>query len=261
MQEAVSQVLSLRAHEADGLSRMVVLSTAAHAVLLLAIWMLPSGWDMSQRPDNSNVMVIDLPAGEGPNTGGMTTMSNRPVQAVAPPEVRRAPVTPPAAKAPEMVAPDTTKASKPPTKQPDKPVDKSSSRKPTTGAQIAPGSAKVDTGQPAFGQFSGLSTGGGGTGGATTIGDFCCPDYIVAMNQRIRSNWNPNQGAFGQAVVRFIIRRDGMLTNVELERSSGNPVLDLEARRAVLITQQVGPLPAEFTRQNLTVLLTFDYKR
>ncbi len=43
------------------------------------------------------------------------------------------------------------------------------------------------------------------------------------MTQRIRSNWDQKQGAAGQTVVKFTIRRDGMLTNVEVEKTSGNP--------------------------------------
>ena len=53
-----------------------------------------------------------------------------------------------------------------------------------------------------------------------------------------------------------------MLTQVELEKPSGQALLDLEARRAVLKTMQLPPLPREFTgRAHLTVHLTFDFQR
>ena len=61
--------------------------------------------------------------------------------------------------------------------------------------------------------------------------------------------------------MKFTIRRDGMLTNVEVEKTSGNPLLDLESRRAVLDTRQLPPLPDRVHRPTLTVYLTFDYKR
>ena len=67
------------------------------------------------------------------------------------------------------------------------------------------------------------------------------------MSQRIRSNWNQKQGAAGQTVVKFTIRRDGMLTNVEVEKTSSNPLLDLESQRAVLKTKQLPPLPRSST--------------
>jgi TonB family protein len=81
------------------------------------------------------------------------------------------------------------------------------------------------------------------------------------MVQKIRQNWNANQGAGGQPVIKYTIRRDGMLTNVELEKSSGQDLLDLEARRAVIKTMQLAPLPREFTEPSLTVHLTFDFQR
>ena len=46
-----------------------------------------------------------------------------------------------------------------------------------------------------------------------------------------------------------------------VEPANGNPLLDLESRRAVLATQQIPPLPDQFTRPNLTVYLLFEYKR
>ena len=139
--------------------------------------------------------------------------------------------------------------------------DKSSTRKPNAGPEIKEGAARVETGGQTV-PFGGLSTGGaGGTGGVKLDVNFCCPEYIQVMVDRIRSNWNAKQGAAGTVVVKFTIRRDGMLTNVEVERSSGNPVLDLESRRAVLYTQQLPALPVAFTEPTLTVHLNFDYQR
>ena len=261
MREAVSDILDLRAREAEGLSRMVVVSLAAHAVLLTVIWLMPADWRSGGKPaDNVVRMTISLGGSPGPNAGGMTQISGRPVQAVAPPEPRRV-ETPPAPKAPEMVAPDTTARPRTVTKPVNKPVEKSTSRRPTTGEEIRTGSARADTGGQAI-PFGGLSTsGGGGTGATLDIANFCCPEYIQTMVQKIQSNWNSKQGAAGQVVVKFTIRRDGMLTNVEVEKPSGNPVLDLESRRAVLYTRQLPPLPSNFTEPYLTVHLNFGYQR
>ena len=90
--------------------------------------------------------------------------------------------------------------------------------------------------------------------------NFCCPGYLETMTQRIRSNWAQQQGAAGQALVKFTVRRDGMLTNVEIAKTSDNPQLDLESRRAVIATRQVPALPDQFRRPDLTVYLAFDYK-
>lgn len=103
---------------------------------------------------------------------------------------------------------------------------------------------------------------GSGVGGPQLdVANFCCPEYIEAMTERIRSNWDEQQGAAGQALMKFTVRRDGMLTNVEIAKTSGNPRLDLESRRAVLATRQVPALPDEFRRSDLTVHLNFEYKQ
>jgi TonB family protein len=262
MREAVSDILDLRARQAEGLSRMVIVSLVAHGVLITALVLAPRSWTGFHARVPPNVMTISLGGAPGEDTGGMTQLSARPVQTVAPPEPKARVETRPATKQPEMVAPDLsakTKA-KPPTKI-DKSVEKSASRKPTSGEAVKPGDALANTrGQQI--PFGGLSTsGGGGTGATLDVKDFCCPEYIVTMLQKIRANWSQQQGAEGHTIVKFTIRRDGMLTNVEVERGSGNAVLDLESRRAVLYTRQLPPLPAQFPEPYLTVHLDFGYQR
>jgi protein TonB len=133
-------------------------------------------------------------------------------------------------------------------------------RTPTKGPETAPGSAVAETG--ARGQGFGLSSGGGpGNGSTLDVADFCCPDYIVLMTQRIKSAWNQNQGVTGQTIVKFTIQRDGRLTDSTVERGSGYPTLDFAALRAVLATAQLPPLPAAFPNPSLTVHLNFEYQR
>ena len=258
MQEAVSAILDDRAREAEGLSRMLMLSLAAHIVLLAGVLLSPSGW-LSRRVDDRPVMTISLGGTEGPDTGGMTTMAGRAVQEIAKPNAPRA-VETPAAKPPEMIE-STSKPKPSPTRPIQKPADTSRTKTPTTGAEIKSGSARVNTGGAAI-PFGGLAQGGGGAGGARVdVANFCCPQYLDQVVHQIRRNWNPNQGAAGEPIVKFTIRRDGMIVGAELERSSGQDLLDLEARRAVLKTVQVSALPPEFTEASLTVHLIFDFKR
>ena len=171
---------------------------------------------------------------------------------------------PPAPKVPEMVAPAPDVKPKPVTKPIEKPVEKSSTRKPSTGAEVRSGAARVETPNASQVPFGGLAerAGSSSSGGPRLdVANFCCPEYVDTMNQRIRSNWDQKQGAAGQTVVKFTIRRDGVLVNVEVEKTSGNPLLDLESKRAVINTRQLAALPAQFDRPTLTVLLTFDYLR
>lgn len=261
MREAVSAVLSDRAQETDGLSRMLLISVAAHAVLLVGIVLAPSDW-LSPTPEPDQVMTISLGGTPGPETGGMTAIADRAVQSIAKPDAPRRVETPLATKAPEMVEPERMLKPMPkPTPPVKQPAEASRSRTPTAGPEIKPGAARVPTGGAAI-PFGGLASGGGGAGGVKLdVQNFCCPEYLAQMVQMIRRNWNPNQGAPGQPVVKFTIRRDGVLTNVELNQSSGQALLDLEARRAVLNTKQLPPLPREFTEPHLTVYLTFDFER
>lgn len=261
MQEAVSTILIDRAREVEGVNRMVTLSVAVHAAIIAALLLMPASWRTAAPKAEAVRMIISLGGAPGPDAGGMTQMANRAVQAVAPPAAKPVPVAPPAAKVPDMAVPDRTSKVTPRTPV-SKAPDKSASRKVTTGPEVKSGAARVETGGAQV-PFGGLSTSSsGGTGGVRLdVGNFCCPEYITTMVQRIRENWNERQGAAGQATVKYTIRRDGMLANVEVEKSSGNPMLDLESRRAVLMTRQLPPLPREYTEPALTVHLVFDYKR
>ena len=260
MQESVSAILDQRAHQADGISRTLALSIGAHIAIVAAIWLTPTDWRSRRAPEVAT-MQLSLGGTEGQKTSGMTSIAGRAVEEIAKPNTRVVD-TPPPAKAPEMV--EATKIAKPsptPPKPTTKPSDPSRSRAPAAGAEIKAGAARVNTGGAAI-PFGGLAQGGGGSGGVQLdVKNFCCPQYLAQMVQRIRENWNPRQGASGEPVVKFSIRRDGMLTNVELEKSSGQELLDLEARRAVVRTAQLPPLPREFTEPSLTVHLTFDFQR
>jgi TonB family protein len=112
------------------------------------------------------------------------------------------------------------------------------------------------------GQGFGLSTGGGsGSGSRLDVADFCCPDYLMTMVERIRGHWDTRAEVPGEVIVVFTIQRDGSITNVTVERSSGFIALDLNAQRALVNARQLPPLPAAFTNPTLTVHLNFQYTR
>lgn len=258
MREAVSDILIERARVDDGMSRMFALSLGAHIALVAIVVLVRPDWQATRT--EQPVMMISLGGATGPDNTGMTTISERPVQSITEPDAKPQPELPPAAKPPEMVESIAKPVPRPP-KAVAKPAEKSPTRRPTAGEEIKAGDAKAKTGGAPI-EFGGLATGGGGTGGVRLdVQNFCCPDYIQVMVQRIRQSWNPNQGAAGEVWVKFTIRRDGMLTQVELEKPSGQAMLDLESRRAVLLTRQLPPLPREFTEPHLTVHVAFTYRR
>jgi TonB family protein len=265
MHESVSDILVERSQAADSVNRMVLVSLLAHTMVIAAIVVMPAGWRSSSAASTVTPMMITLSGGSGPDAGGMTQMSNKPVQEVAT-ETKPAPVVPPAPKAPEMVAPDlkATPALKNPPKRTERPVDKSSSRKPTTGPEVRTGDARTETGGAPI-PFGGLTrpSGGGtqGTAAMTDVADFCCPTYLTQMVDLIKKNWNQNLGAAGQVQIKFTIQRGGAVGDVQVAKSSTISLLDLEAQRAVLKANPLPPLPREFTPNTLTVTVIFDYHR
>lgn len=255
----VTDILAERSREADGFSRMVLYSLFAHLVLIAVLAFVPGEWRGTEEPRERVVMSISLDGSPGPDTGGRNQIAGRVVQEVGE-EVKQPFALPPAPKPPEMVMP-SPKPAPPPKSKVEKPAPPSPTRKTTKGAEVKPGE-RIDTGGAAV-PFGGLSSSGGKGLDAQTLGldNFCCPEYLQTMLQLIRRNWNQNQGATGSVVVRFTIRRDGALTQVEVAKASSNVLLDLESRRAVLQTGRVPPLPSPYTGQNLTILLTFEYQR
>ena len=265
MHESVSDILIDRAREADGLSRMVMISLTAHAILIVSLIVTRGTWQVGRATPEVKPLVISLTGGPGPDTGGMTPISGRPVQVEAPPAPKPTPVAPPAAKAPEMVAPEPKAKPLPktPAKPVNKPIEKSAARKANSGPEIKTGDARADTGGAAipFGGLTRPSGRGASSAAYTDYANFCCPTYLSQMTDLIRRNWNPNQGASGEVLMKFTIRRDGTVENVQVEKGSGNPMLDLESQRALLKTRVLPPLPREFTENTLTIHLGFEYQR
>lgn len=254
--DGVSEVLSTRARDDDGLTRMVSASLAAHVVFLGFIVLLGVSGPHSEP---EVVMQISLGAGNQPRDGGLATLGGRPIQQTTPVEAKRTiePVRPPAAHEPEMIQP--TKATPKKTPPPEEnPAKDPTSRTPTRGKEIQKGSTIADTG--ATGQGFGLSSGGGGSSGYLDVANFCCPEYLTTMLDLVNRNWDFKQKTDGSTLVRFVIQRDGRIVDVTVERSSGVAALDYLASRAVQLTR-LPALPAPFTEAALTVHLVFDYKR
>jgi TonB family protein len=254
MQEAASSILIDRSRDMNGVSRMIGLSLALHGVLTTGLFLAPRDWFTTRVEPEPRRMMISLGGAQGQDVGGMTSIANRTVQQ----EAQKAITAPPVSKAP-MALPAPAVKPVPLTKAPTKPLDKPSA-KAAAGPELKSGPSKVET-RGVDVPFGGLASSSGGSGGARVEGDFCCPEYLQLLERQIRSNWNQRQGAAGLAEVKFIIRRDGMITNVELARGTGNPLLDLESRRAVLVTVKLPPLPDRYTGASLTVYVQFEYKR
>ena len=258
-----SDILRDRMQGPAGLQRMVTLSALLHGALILLLVLAPRGWLTSPGEAPRSIMTISLGGGgDGPQNGGMTSIGGRPVQVQAPPEPapKREALRAPAPAIPEMTLPKPGAKPVKPSEAINKHPAESRSSPPTRGVEVRPGSAVAETG--ARGQGFGLSTGGGaGAGSTLDVADFCCPDYLVLMVERIRSGWVQQAEVAGSVVVRFTIERDGRITQAAVERSSGYAALDLQAQRAVVVARALTPLPPAFPNPTLTVHLNFQYQR
>ena len=261
MREAASQVLSERAGQGDGLHRPLAVSLVVHVAAVIGLLMSPGSW-LDADESEPSAMTIRLGGPDGPGEGGLTPIGGRPIQEVVPlPEARRPQwIQPPADTAPEVVIPIENAPRMEPKTEVQTAPEEARGRQLTRGPQLRDGMAMADTG--ADGMGVGLSAGGlGGSGADLSLSDFCCPEYLAAMISLVRERWDSNQQPPGATVVKFTIQRDGAIDAVDVERSSGYMALDQSARRALLLTRQLPPLPAAFTEESLTVRLTFEYRR
>lgn len=252
MSEAVTDVIVARAHEPDGLSRMVVWSLGAHAALIAVLLFWPTA---SAEPPRT-IMTVSLSGAPGPKTGGLTSIGDRPVQQTAPEPVK--PVeAPPAPKAAPMTLPDPKVRPRVQTKAAKEAPPEATAPTPAVGERPHDGNTRV-RGQ-GFG--SGLSSSGGSGGGVQLdVSDFCCPEYIDQMRVFIQRNWEQSQGVVGSTGVKFTIMRNGMIQAPQIENPSGFEALDLAAMRALQRTT-LPPLPTAFPNSTLTVHMRFDYSR
>ena len=256
--DAVSEVLIARAEKADGLSSMLGASAMAHIALVAVFVFVPAYWFGGETKPPETIMQISLGGPIGPDKSGLTTLGGRQIQQAVPLEPKKPvePVRPPSAKTPEMVLP--TKA--PPKTTTVNKVDAKDPRstRPTKGVEVQKGSSIAETG--ARGQGFGLSSGGGGTGPQLEISNFCCPEYLATMAAIIKSNWNNKQDANGITRMRFVIQRDGRITDIQIIQSSGVQLLDFYSDRALKLTK-LPALPTQFPDATLAVRLGFEYTR
>jgi TonB family protein len=250
--DAVSPILVDRGRAPQGLRTTVVVSLVVHGVVALILLFGPP---LVPVTTPQTVMTISLGGASGAKTGGVTQMAGATTQK-AEPDTKPSPA-PPAVARPEMVIPKTTTKAVPPPKATAQILDEKPRALPKA-AQASTGDAKIQTSSTT--QGLGLSTKGGvGTGGYLDVQNFCCPEYLTTMIQLIQRNWNSQQDVAGQTLMKFTVMRDGRITSVQTERSSGYFALDQGAQRALLSTRQLPPLPAQFPDQSLTVHLNFQY--
>ena len=123
--------------------------------------------------------------------------------------------------------------------------------------------------EPGSGGMAGNSGGsGGGSGGGIGVslgpgsGGFGNSWYAQRVEDRISSNWTrPAEGVRVDMTYSFFIAADGTIYGIELEKSSGNPQMDLIAKSAILSSSPLSPPPAEFRGRPVQFIARFVYPR
>lgn len=87
--------------------------------------------------------------------------------------------------------------------------------------------------------------------------------YAKLLVDKVGQSWRTtdlNQNIANVAVVTFVIKRDGQVTNARISQPSGNTSLDRSALRAILDAAPFAALPQQFPRSEAEVELRFSLK-
>lgn len=101
--------------------------------------------------------------------------------------------------------------------------------------------------------------------GAVSIdgGNFPFASYISRMRQKIATTWEVPPGTEGlerSAVVYFRVHRNGSVSDVNVEKSSGLQMFDRSCQRGVIEAAPMPPLPREYDEEFVAVHFTFVYQ-
>jgi protein TonB len=107
----------------------------------------------------------------------------------------------------------------------------------------------------------GLPTGSPQGAGAVTLNasDFPFAWYLRQVQRKISEKWEGQARDGSQPQVVFEIGRDGKVTGLKVEKSSGNVLYDQAALRAITDATPLPPLPDDFKESFLKVHLGFNY--
>lgn len=243
--------LTARRHDAQATRALrtgFVLSGMVHVGVVAVLVVLGMMRD-APRPPVYRVELVGAPKGER-QAGVVTPTATEAVKkAEAPAGAERAPVEKamPAKKAPVVPTPKATP---------------SPTRTKAAGTK-APAVATAAKALPKAGSGSDGGTGADVKNIRTEGIAFPYPGYTNNIVRQITLAYSPRRvAATLVAEVKFMIRRDGSVSGIEVVKSSGDRLFDGEAMgtiEAVGSTRSFGPLPSGWTDDVLVVYFTFDY--
>jgi TonB family protein len=267
----------------QALKRPLFVSAVLHVALIVFIAVSPS---FSKPPRKGLVQYVNFLGGGGGTGGGA---GGGPGGATVTPKAE--PLPPPKKQTlrdltvPAKAQPEAKSSMRHPVDKPK--TDKKASEKkaaitkPEPSPQTAAGTDNVGAaGQPSgSGSGYGLRFGtGGGTGGGTgsgagsgagdpfSVAGFPFQFYLQMISDKITTNWfqslvDPGVGGLLQTQVYFRIYRNGQISDVRVDVSSGVEAFDLSARRAILASAPFATLPNEYDGQYLGITLIFEHAK
>jgi TonB family protein len=236
-------VIAERAGMDRGFRRGLVLSGGGH-LLLVASALIAS----FLAPREPLIKIADGFAAPMPRGGrGVQNAEPAPAQAPQP--------APPSAAPPQ---PEKPQIQKPPKEEPRKGLpDPTESQKKGRKTKETPPPARqggVPGGSGRSNELPGLPDAPVGIGvpfGTELTADW----YIATVQQRIWAQWAQQikAGMQQEVIVQFTIEADGSVADVSVTQSSGAPLLDLAAKRAIFNAGPFGPLPRQYGTNRITI--------
>lgn len=230
------------------------LSAVLHAALgMLAFQSLKQPKPIA-LPPMYRVNIVAAPAGERA-IGEVKTEASKATPSVTQPSTPQSSVK-------EMPMPAAKPLRKPPVRATPTEAKAAPTPKTSAAAPTEPkAAAQPETDAPKAG---GGPVGDKGTDVATVRSDgieFPFPGYLNNIVRQIALNFKPRTDAKLKAEVRFLIHRDGSVSDLSFVRRSGVFSFDLEAQGAVeaaSTARRFGPLPNGFPDDVLPVVFSFD---
>ena len=153
-----------------------------------------------------------------------------------------------------------------PPKTPKKPKPEEKKQQVAETTDIRKTDAKPDSDMTGAGETSAPGpTGDQPAMGSVSIdgGNFPFASYISRMRQKIATTWEVPPGTEGvtrNAVVYFRVHRNGSVSDVNVEKSSGLSIFDRSCQRGVIEAAPMPPLPREYNEEFVAVHFTFVYQ-
>jgi len=259
--------------------RAVIISACFHVGLLILIAVSPS---FSRTRPKGLVQYVNFMGGGGgtgggPAGGGSVVAKTEPLPPAKKPALRD--LTVPSKLKAEPKSALTHPVDKPKTdkKAPEKQaaISKPEPAPATTATDAAAAGATSGSGYGLrFGTGAGGGGGTGGTGGRTGAGagdpfgvaGFPFQFYLQMISDKITANWfqslvDPGVAGLLQTQVYFRIYRNGSISDVKIDISSGVESFDLSARRAIQAAAPFATLPNEYDGQYLGITLIFEHAK